>query len=454
MSNSNYGKSDSGLNSSQYPLKYMMKLTFFGKDDYSTNDVYSFTVIRAPMSKTASFVIANINVNMFIYQQIQDHISRNDYPDLVVECWTVKNNHSSDSEYPPKVEDAFTKAYMVISVQTLESLDLRSPFISCRIILVNPVLLYLQGTNGFNQILEGLTPLDAIKKYEDWLKGKFGNKAFQFEHIGENYEKNNYSYEQILTRNSTDLLVPVVLINQYKTWNTYGYYFFDDFRLDDGATADITAYLINLGDKKQFPTFDIYRYGDLAMGLREEDIVPIHDPFNALYQKNTSIITKSKEMQFGYRKAVGTRDLPIVEVTKQDATRVSPKGSSIIKTTIRSTKSVEPTEETMIYAPDDHSNALSRFDKVSKQVKDDILSCDRFNLRDASFDYIQFGKRYNLNVTKQNVYDHIPISICNSFVREQGFTPVLIHNAQMQFFRYRPDEYPERKEQTQYTTGS
>ena len=123
MANSNYGKSDAGLNSSQYPLKYMMKLTFFGKDDYSTNDVYSFTVIRAPMSKTASFVITNVNVNMYIYQQIQDHVSRNDYPDLVVDCWTVRNNHTPDSEYPPKAEDAFTKSYMVISVQTLDSLD-------------------------------------------------------------------------------------------------------------------------------------------------------------------------------------------------------------------------------------------------------------------------------------------------------------------------------------------
>lgn len=448
-----YGSSDSGLESSTYPLKYMMRATFLGREDYHTEDFFTFCSIRSPINKTSSFATMTITLNPMIYTALQDSIARNTYPDVKIECWIVKNQDKSGSEYPPKVEDAFEKAYMCISLQLLESATAQTPFLNATLILINPILLYLQGTNGFNQICENVTSLDVLKKYESWLQTMFTGNAFQFEKVGENYGLNSWSYEQILTRNSTDLIIPSVLINQYKMWDTFGYYFFDDFRFDKGATADITGYLINLGDKNQFPTFNIYDYPDLAFGLRPVDIKPLHDPFNALYQKNTSIITKSNEMQFGFRKATGKRSLPVVQVSRQDGTRASKSGSSIIKTTITSTKEVEPTEETMIYAPDDHSAALNRFDKISKQLKDDILTCEKYYLKDSSFDYIQFGKRYNLDANNVDVYDYVPITICNFFIKEQGNIPVLIHNSQIQFFRYRPDEYIPRPEQPQYVSG-
>lgn len=442
-------KSDANLSTCEYPLKYMMEAMFFGSENSATMDIGSFSVIRTPISKTSSFSSLTVNVGLSDYLNIQEHISRNEYPNVLLKCWICKNQDVHENIYPPKVEDVFEKNYKIINMTAMEKVRYQSPHVLVNLLLVNPVLLYLQGTNGFNEIFEDITALDAVKKYESWLSGTFGSGAFQFTHIGEDYEKNDWMYEQILTRNTTDLMIPNILINEYKVWHKFGYYFFDDFRLDKTATADITGYLINLGDKNKFPTDDVYSYGDIAMGAKLISEHALHDPFNALYQKQPSIITRNYEMQFGFRKATNQRELPQITADVSSGTHGSERGSSIIKTQI-SLKNIVPTEETMIYAPDDHAPAMDRFDKVSKQLRDDMMSVETYLMRDSSIDFLQFGKRYNFNPLNIQDYDYIPIAICNMFVRDSGKMPILVHNVKFQVFRYRPTEEQDRINEKQY----
>ena len=442
-------QSDSGLSTCIYPLKYMMEVTFCGIEASKTRDIGSFTSLRTPITKTGSFASLTVNIKYEDYANLQETISRNQYPNVDIECWICKNEDLHGDIYPPKVEDVFFKQYKAISIKALEAVKFQAPYILCNLILTNTVLLYMQSTNGFNKILEDITPLDALKEYESWASSTFGSGAFQFTKIGDTFEQNTWKYEQILTRNSTDLMIPNVLINHYKMWQTFGYYFFDDFRFDAESSADITGYLINLGSKELFPTVDVYKYGDVAMGSKLIHESILHDPFNALYQKNPSIITKNYEMQFGFRKATGTREIPKVTADVSQGTHSSERGSAIIKTSI-SLSPVQPTEETMIYAPDDHQKSLERFDKISKQLRDDMMSIETYYMRDSSLDFLQFGKRYNFNPLDINAYDYIPISICNMFVRDTGKMPILVHNMKFQVFRYRPTEQESRTKENQY----
>lgn len=445
-------KSDPGLETSKYPLKYMMEAQFFGYEKHMTDDISSFVCIRAPVTKTASFVSFTANVDFDDYFHFQEHITRNEYPDALIKCWLVKNEDIHGQRFPPKVEDVFEKNYKILAANPVEPIQPRAPYVLANLILVHPVLLYLQGTNGFNQILENLTALDALKKYESWLTESFGDGAFQFEKVGESYEQNDWKYEQILTRNSTDLMIPNILINSYKLWHKFGYYFFDDFRFDKSMKKDICGYLINLGDKNQFKQNDMYpkgESGDIGMGLKLIEKSPLHDPFGALYQKDPSIITKSYEMQFGFRKTTQKRQVPQITTDVQTGNRGSKDGTAIVRSKM-SIKEAEPNEETLIYAPDNHVNALNRFDKTSQQLRDDILCVETYFVRDTSLDCIQFGKRYNLDPGMTNFYDHIPISICNMFTRDSGQVPILVHNMKFQSLRYRPDVAPGRINEDQY----
>lgn len=432
-------QSDVKLQKTTYPLKYKIEVTFMGREEMMSDDISSFNVIRAPYVKTGSFAILNLTLDFRHYLALYDNISRNQYPECKVYCYIVKNYNDYGNAKPPKVEDVFVKNYKVLNIQPLESFNYNSPFILCNIILSHPVLLYMQTTNGYNEILEDKTTLEALQAYEKWLPGVFGSGAFQFEHVGEQYALNKFKYEQILTRNATDLMIPTVLINNYKMWDTFGYYFFDDFRLDSGAKADITGWLVNLGDKNQFKPIDIYSYGDFTMGLKMITQTPLHDPFNALYQRTPSITTKNYEMQFSFRKSTQNREVPQITVDVQGGEHGSAVGTSIIRSSF-ATKSEKPTEETVIYAPDEHVAGMNRFDRMSQQLRDDMTAIETYFIRDSAIDYLQFNRRYNLNQANPNDYSFIPSCICNLFIRDTGKVPILVHHARFQVFRYRDDE--------------
>ena len=102
-------QSDANLSSCTYPLKYMMEVTFCGIEESKTRDIGSFTAIRTPITKTGSFASLTVNIKYEDYANLQETISRNQYPNVDIECWICKNEDLHGDIYPPKVEDVFFK---------------------------------------------------------------------------------------------------------------------------------------------------------------------------------------------------------------------------------------------------------------------------------------------------------------------------------------------------------
>ena len=425
----------------KFPVKYGIQARFLDTDH---PDVSSFVAVRCPITKTASFALLTVNMKVTQYMALEHSIRQNKF-ELVQVTFDIRANYSTvDSINPPKIDDMGQKQYLALHIEPYENPQPWSPYTIATIYLVNPVLYYLQVTNSFNQILENITSYDVLLKFEQHLSSAYGSKAFQWQKVGETFEQNKWKFEQVLCRQNNDLMIPTYLINSYKMWHTYGYYFFDDFRFDDESKADITGWLINLGDIQQFKQRNIFETKRTEMFAANmfEKTQTLADRFNSLYQDKPSLIVKGYDMQFGYRKAKGTKDVIQISTKTENSSYSNVVNGAKIVTSDVSTKAFEPTEQTLIYAPDDIELGIKRFDKVSAQLREKLHSIETYYIHDSHLDFIQFGYKYNISPYDINDYSYVPISICNLFIRESGRVPIFTHNLKYQLFKYK------------YSTGS
>ena len=421
---------------SKFPVKYGIKATFLDEEHI---DISSFVAVRCPITKTASFALLTVNIKANHFMAIEHSIRQNKFELVEVEFDVRANYTTKDDIHPPKLDDVGIKQYLALHIQPYERVQPWAPYVIATIYLVNPILYYLQVTNSFNQILEDITSYDALLKFENHLKTAYGQSAFQWHKVGEKFEQNKWKYEQILCRQHNDLMIPTYLINNYKMWNTYGYYFFDDFRFDNESKSDITGWLINLGDIQQFKQRNIFEESrtELFAANMFEDGQVIADRFNVLYQDKPSLIVKGYDMQFGFRKAEQDKEIMQLKTKTENASYSNVvNDTKIVKTDI-STKKFQPTEQTLVYAPDDIEQGIKRFDKVSAQLREHLHSIDTYYLHDSHLDFIQFGYRYNLSPYDIQDYSYVPISICNIFVRETGRVPIYTQNIKYQMFKYK-----------------
>lgn len=426
----------------KYPLKYQMEVEIMGQEATpEIGDVDSFTTLRAPLTKTAGLATIALNLRPKFLHSLEEYTRANMFQTLRLDINIVRNQDTIESGFPPKVDEVCRKYYLIVHVEPLEDARLEAPYTRTVLFLANPVLFWLQCTNGYNVIEEDKTVLEALENYESWLNKTFGQTAFQFEKVAENYKPNNWKYEQILTRSHTDLMIPTNLLQEYKPFDSFSYYFFDDFRFDDQTKADITGYLVNLGDINQIPTKDMFadEASDIFAATEFIRAQTLNDPYNALYQENPSLIIKGYDMQFGFQKAEGMKELPQLSTTSKPGTYSSTKKANVIKTEL-SGKVQLPTEETLLYAPDDPKKAFDRFNIVSEQLRRQILAIEEYYMRDSHIDFIQFGKRYNMSPFDIKQYTYLPISICNMFVRDTGAVAMYTHNMKFQVLKFAPTE--------------
>lgn len=420
---------------SKYPMRYRITAEMF---DEKFDDVTAFSVFRCPLVKTASFAIIAINLRTKYFLTLEEKCRNNEFELIKVAIDIVLNQTMAGDPEPPKVDEVGAKQYIIIHAEAYEPPKDVSPYTLSILYLVNPVLYYLSLTNGFNAILEDITVLDALSKFEEHIKSAHGDKTFTFKKLGEDYEKNTHRYEQILARTNNDLMVPSNLILQYKAWHTYGYYFFDDFRFDDQGQTDIMAYTINLGDINQFSTKNLYdtKDTDIAIANMHISCQPIADRFNILYQEKPSLTVKCRNMEFGFRKATGEKEIPQLSTQISQGSYSTAESTNIIKSS-SNTKSFKPTEQTIIYSPDSVVNGFQRFDKVSAQLRNNIKSIETYYLHDCHVDFLQFDQRYNFNPYDLQKYLYVPISLVNMFVRETGRVSIFVHNMKYQMLQYK-----------------
>jgi len=414
--------------------KYKFTIDLFGEQ---FDDVSAFSVLRCPIIHTGSFSVLNLELRGLVFLTLCTEIENGDFPEISIKCELLDmTQNESPSKVGKPTHTMFRKQYLAIKANTNEYPTANSTYLNCAIVLVNPILHKLNNTNSYNKILLGKTAMDILEDYESHLKKTFGN-CFEFKKIGKDTKKNNHSYEQLLIRLENDLLIPSWLIAEYKPNQTFSFYFFDDFRIDSSSKKDITAYYINMGAKDDFEKKTTLRTADdIFMANTFQKSYQMGDPFSELKQDNASVICKNREIAFKFEKATGTASVP--SVTQSNSTIPLDKRSvSSVLTTKPSTRNVKPTDETLLYGADSIENVLFRLTENQKLLELDISGIASWTLKDSHFDFIQFGVNYVLNPFESKENRYTPISIVNSFVREAGQFPFLIHNCAYQTIKFK-----------------
>jgi hypothetical protein len=419
------------------PADYEIVVTI---NEEEVNDIQTFIVYRCAITKTASFAILRINLKLESYLILEDDIRNSTFPTVPLKIYEVDGKDRSANNLGNRIKHFCTKNYNIIQIEANETVRIDSAYISCTLYLVNPILHYLNSNNSFNKIIPTTTALDAINDFESFLKSNYGNDAFQFKKVGDSYKINNYIYEHILSRNENDLIVPLTLIQNYKPFHTYAFYFFDDFRLDDESEADIVGYLINIGNKDNFKRRDIAedKYIDVTSQLQLMKSYSVTDSFNEMVKSNPSIVLKGKNINYESVKAVGTVDVPNVNVESLEETIITGRTVKSIHVTI-STQPKKPTERVILYAPDNINNAIDRYNNVADQLRTQIHSIDSYRSKNCGFDVFQFGLIYNIQLNNKSSFVFTPLSIINIFERQTGPNALMQHNTELQFIKFKDD---------------
>ena len=390
--------------------KYDFEIKLFGEE---FTDVAAMSVIRTAFMHTSSYTILNLSVRTMVYLALQTAIEKSEFPEMEITCHLLDTSKPSASSAGIKVglrkEILFTKTYKAIKCTTHELL--------------------------------GKTTLDILKDYESHLTSLFGD-IFDFKKIGDGTEVNDFSYEQILIRLENDLCIPNWLQQTYKIFNTPAIYFFDEFRIDDSSTKDITAYLINFGNKDDFKKINIMdeKYHDIFMANKFVKNFQIGDVFNETFTENPTVNVKCQSGQFWYKKSEGQTQAPKGQQTTMSFS-IDQRTYSAVQAIKPLMSGVQPTEHKTVYAPEDtYDNAIKRYSNANMLLKKDITHATVWTLKDSNLDFIQFGNSYLLNVMEKSQFRHTPIGIVNQFVRESGMYPYLIHNCIYQTLAFKADQ--------------
>lgn len=416
--------------------KYEFDINILGE---TLTDISSLSCIRCPILNVASYSILNMSLRSLFFLVLQTEIEKGNFPKIELICYLLDPlQEGQNVNVGKRIETVFKKQFKVLKCTTHEYPTNKGNKLNCTLVLVNPILLYLNNTNSYNKILLGKTGLDIIKDYEAHLKSMFGD-IIEFKKVGENVEKNSHSYEQLMIRLANDLIIPSWIIQTYKPFHTPSFYFFDDFRIDKKSKKDITAYLINLGDKDKFPKQSTLDAKDIFMANKFQRNYQIGDPFHETENENPSMIIKDFDMSFKFRKAQGNTKVPKLN-SQQNAFNIEDRSVSAVQTSQQTDGSFKPTEEEVLYVPDNMDNAKKRLKNANKLLKTDISAISAYTLKDSHMDFIQFGATYVLNPHEHKEYRHTPIGIVNHFVRESGQFPFVIHNCTYQTITFKTNE--------------
>jgi len=416
-------------------LLYELKVDI---DGYETNDISEFSVFRCPFIKTSSFAMLTLNVQTIIFIGVETECKKHNYMTLKL---TIKQNDMSktDPKEYGETKEITTKTYLIINVQADEKPDLESKYTSMTVYLVNPVLYYLNTTNSYNKIIEDKTGLDILKDYESHLTSLYGDKTFDFKKIGDSKNKNEFQYEQLLIRVKNDLLVPTWILQNHRPFNSFAFYFFDDFCITKQNKKDIIGYLINLDDKEQFNKIDCLEDPtEVSAGNKFIKTYVLNDVFNELSQENPSKVVCGSDGQFKYKKAESQNSVPNMR-SQNSSEQLEPNREVKTVSSSLEKKDKQPTEQTILYTSDDIDGAISRLETVKKQISEKLETASQFYLRDSHLDFFQFGNIYNIDPFVAQGYFYTPISIVNVFKRSFGKVPLANHHCHYILLKFKED---------------
>ncbi len=401
------------------------------------SDIQFLTFVRAPLVKLSSFAVLKINLTPTLTQQIINDLTNNIFADYNIEIYTVDES-SSDK----KVEKLFNKTFKILNIEPVEPILFDKQNISSYIVLVNPFIHYMSTTNTYNIILENLTALEAIEEFETFIKSQYGN-IFNFNRIGSTFGLNKFKYEQLLIKTNSDLTVPTHLINTYKPYDSFNFYFFDDFDIDEETETEITCHHINLFDKDQIRKIDVTKFVDVAGTTKKLDVYPLSDQNLNLDKIDQTFTIVNREALYNTKKMTQSR------VPKR-ASSAQSKVSNIIEnrdvqignftTPFQINKVTKSSQHANIYSPDNEENAIYRFEIFREFFMKHIEHIQTFETTECLPDWCKFGKLYNMGDVQETQYQYTPLCIFNIFVRANIKEPYCRHIVRYNMLKYLDDD--------------
>jgi hypothetical protein len=408
--------------------------------DIETRDITYFYVYRTAIVKHGSFASMTIPLNLTTEAlPLENLTQKSKTPTLELEIWLTDPSQPTTNRNYKSIKKIIQKKYYIISCIP-GSRDPNSQTISTNLILINPIFLKMNRANGFNRIQESQTAYDVLLEYEDYLKGHYGDTAFEFKKIGDGINLNDYVYEQLMCRVENDFKIPDYLLLKKKAFNSYTYYFFDDFRITDDKEADICGMLINLIDKEQFNQIDAHT--DKYIDIQDMSIKKVKSCFNPLspiMQSNSRVITKDKDTLKERNADPGpTRTEQIKSSVSEEDVHEDRK----IKTGIPELSFLDKDVADILnlYAPDSKEKANERYKIVQEQATDILRAFCTWEGHKCYPDVFQFDRRYNFSKDAKTELIHMPISIINIFRKENPNETKMFHGVRLQTIKFKPND--------------
>lgn len=413
-------------------LHFEIILKIVGKN---YNDIGYCCFFRSPLVKLSSFCLVSLYMSQILIRQMVSDTDKNEFLDCTMSIYS-KNETTNDN-----VNCIFTKTLKCIKVIPDGAIRYQEDEMPVKLLLIHPTLYYLANNNTYNKILNESKAYDVLKSYENFLTITFGD-IFDFKHIGADINKNNYIYEQILTRVPNDLSIPTYLINNYKINNSFSFYFFDPFYISENSENEITNFYINLFNKKKFKQKDTYKYADQQLMTKQIQIQNLSDIKQNLINKiGNRIILNDKDIRYSYDKSPKTS--MINEKLKPTIDEFKLIENRKIKTIVEKSKKTKEysgsSAITSIYCPDNVENGELRFNNAIQLMSDIIMGIHYYEISNCLPDFPQFGNVYNLEQENKSNYNLTPISINNIFFRKRFKEHYLYHLSKTMFIRFKND---------------
>lgn len=413
---------------------YEMTLRYNGK---FWSDINYCLFIRQPSNKHSSYCLLRAFIPQLVISEMLNIIGSESFPNVSLEIWRC-------SESKPLTDRTmiFKKHLLCVGCIPAENLVYEDDRVHADLILVHPIIFYLNSHNTFNQYFLETTADGVLKAYEGFLTAQHG-PIFKFEEMGVSKFKSSYIYEQLLVRAPSDLDVPNFLIQTYKVLSVPSFYFFDAFNLTDKTTKDVTVFHLSHFDKNCMIIDDVREYYDKSMDIKlinEQPFIDIQKELSNKGDNGHRVIFNHQDIKFQHEKLPVETVLPKMEMASVTENIIVQDGPRKIKTAIASAPSVHTyggtSSSSTYYAPDSPGDAQQRFSNGVSFLKGTIQSSVTFELANCIPDFPKFGYRYNLDSKHVNEYIYTPHTIINQFTRKNTKEHYLYHLSKVLMFKY------------------
>ena len=407
-------------------------------------DILFCAFFRTPIIKQASYAILKLNLTPQLVLQIQNDMNNNIHTKFNLIIYLVDRN----DKYK-RIKQVFYKNFLALNINLKEKFLINKDRITCEILLINPVLHYMSNTNTFNTILENKTGYEAMQEYETFIKKTYGN-TFHINHIGPNVNRNNHKYEQLLIKINNDLNVPTQIINMFKPFHSFNYYFYDDFHISDKCDKDISCTYFNLFDKNQLEQFDVSEQGDILQNISFIKESKFNDDHFKLDKTSESINFNHQEINFKTDKKQQS-SVPKQDTIKSDNVNIVYNEDSSPDRNIMYTNSQalnqqakntlgQSSQSTNIYSPDTVDNSKKRYTISKDLFKTVFKNIITMECNNSFFEWLQFGKLYNFEINDTNAFLYTPMNIINIFQRKIKKEHYLSHLMKFNCLKYKDPE--------------